>query len=72
MALADLEADLRTIPRRPATFATWLNAANPEEAALVRSYLEDVNVPVEPLVRKLRAHDIPITSETVRAYRDAR
>ncbi len=72
MALADLETDLRSIQRKPATFAMWLANASENEATLVLSYLEDVTVPADPLVRKLRGHGIPITAETVRAHRESR
>lgn len=72
MALADLEADLRSITRKPATFAIWLETADPQEAELVLTYLRDTDVPADPLVRKLRANGIPITSETVRAHRESR
>lgn len=69
MAFADLEADLRSITRKPATFAAWLETADREEARVVLAYLSDAEIPTAPLMRKLRSHGIPITAETVRAHR---
>lgn len=69
VALADLEADLRSIPKKQRTFAAWLETADANEAELVISYLRDPEVPLDPLMKRLRSHGIPMTVETVRSYR---
>lgn len=73
MALQSLRADLEEARRqKPATFAAWLETADPETRGLVMEYILDTSVMVDPLVAKLRKNDIPITRETVEKYRDAR
>lgn len=69
MSIADLEADLGSIQRKPTTFNMWLEGADPEKAELVLSYLRDADVRPHPLVQKLRKNGIPVTMETVRSYR---
>ena len=73
MGLDDLRADLEEARRqKPATFAAWLETADPVTVGLVMEYITDTGVMIDPLVAKLRKNDIPITRETVEKYRDAR
>lgn len=66
MSLADELATLRPSPR---TFDQWL-ALKPDEAETVIGYLRDATIAINPLLKTLRKHGIPITHETVKAYRD--
>lgn len=70
MPITELEADLRSITKKPATFAAWLNTANEDDVNVVLSFVRDADVPADPLTRRLRAHGIPITQETIKSYRE--
>ena len=66
-----LAEDLKNLPRRHRTFDGWL-AANPDRAEMVLAAVRDCDIEVAALLRTLRAHGIPMTHQTVKAYRDAR
>lgn len=65
-----LEHDLARVPRNPVTFEAWLKTATQEDADLVLAYLRDPHVMAKPLMATLRKHGIPISKETVEAYRE--
>lgn len=69
--MSDLKAELSALPRTARTFQGWLDQ-NPDNADLVLEYVRDTEVLIDPLVRLLRAKGIPITAETIKAYRDPR
>lgn len=72
MALDHLRAELEQARRaKPRTFSGWLETADPEEAELVLEYIKDPSVAADPLMRKLRKNGIPITADTIVAYRKA-
>ena len=67
-----LEDDLASIVRNPTTFEGWLRTADPDRAELVLSYMRDPDVSANALIGKLRKNGIPVSKETVEAYRGPR
>lgn len=70
VALADVLKELDTA--RPATFDQWLKIASDEDRNVVLEYIGNPMIPLDSLVKTLRANGVPITRETVEKYRVAR
>jgi len=68
-----LKSDLQALPKRtPRTFKDWLAVADPEEAAIAIEAISNTNHDIDPLLTIFRNNGIPITQQTIKAYREPR
>ena len=66
-----LKDDLGKLTRGPRTFAQWLETASAEDHAAALDALKDRGISADALVQVFRKNGIPVTTETVKSYRDA-
>lgn len=73
MTASNLADDINTLrASKPRYFRQWLETADPETRQLVMDAIHDASIPSNKLAVVLtKRHDIPITRETIEAYRDA-
>lgn len=67
-----LRDDLNALEaRRPLRFTDWLKLnQDSADGKLVREYLEDLSVSPNALAETLRANRVPVTRESIIAYRN--